>query len=147
MIISHQQVVVQPLLCDTMISKVFVVLSCVLLAVIAEEKYSDKYDNVNYVEILENERLRHGYGNCLLDKGKCTPEGKELREKMQDALETGCKKCTDQQLEGTKTVINYLIKHDHPLWKELTAKYDPEGIWRQKYEGFAKEKGIEIPKD
>lgn len=48
----------------------------------AEEKYTDKYDNIDLDEILSNKRLLMAYVNCVLDKGKCSPEGKELKGKM-----------------------------------------------------------------
>lgn len=51
----------------------------VVLAKPAEEKYTTKYDNVDVNEILNNPRLFTNYVNCLLDKGNCTPEGKELK--------------------------------------------------------------------
>nr|XP_034835688.1 allergen Tha p 1-like [Maniola hyperantus] len=130
-----------------MISKSCVVLFCLLGAVLAEEKYSDKYDNFDLNEVLQNKRLLQSYANCILDKGKCTPEGKELREHIQDALETGCKKCTDAQSKGATTVINHVIENEPEIWKELTAKYDPQGIWLKKYEDLAKERGIAIPKE
>lgn len=44
-------------------------------------------------------------------------------------------------------MINHLIKNEPEIWKELTAKYDPEGVWRKKYEERAKEKGIVIPEN
>lgn len=42
-------------------------------------QYTDRYDNINIDEILANERLFVPYVHCLLDKGRCTPEGKELK--------------------------------------------------------------------
>jgi hypothetical protein len=68
--------------------KQFVAILCVLLAalVLAEaarirrdEKYTTKYDNINLDEILESDRLLDNYFKCLLEKGKCTPEGTELK--------------------------------------------------------------------
>lgn len=60
--------------------KLVFVLSCIVVAVFAEEeKYTDKYDNVNLKDILDNKRLLHSYAHCILDKGKCNAEGKELR--------------------------------------------------------------------
>jgi hypothetical protein len=44
-----------------------------------DEKYTTKYDNINVDEILESDRLRDNYVNCVLEKGKCTPEGTELK--------------------------------------------------------------------
>lgn len=58
-----------------------VVLTCVIAAAIADEKYTDKYDNIDIQEILDNKRLLHSYIDCIMDRGKCTPEGKELKGK------------------------------------------------------------------
>jgi hypothetical protein len=68
--------------------KQFVALLSIILAalVLAEaarfrrdEKYTTKYDNINLDEILESDRLLDNYIKCLLEKGKCTPEGSELK--------------------------------------------------------------------
>ncbi|XP_046970219.1 allergen Tha p 1-like [Vanessa cardui] len=128
-----------------MFTKLFVVTCCLVVAALAEDKYTDKYDNINIQEILENKRLLTAYVNCMLDKGKCSPEGKELKDHIQDALETGCEKCTEKQKDGATTIIERLISHEKEFWDELCAKYDPEGVWRKKYEEQAKEKGIIIP--
>ncbi|XP_050352513.1 allergen Tha p 1-like isoform X3 [Nymphalis io] len=127
-----------------MLAKPLVVICCLVLAVLAEEKETDKYDLINVEEILEK-RLLTAYVDCMLDKGKCTPEGKELKEHIQDALETGCEKCSEKQKEGATTVIERLISHEKEFWDELCAKYDPDGVWRKKYEEQAREKGIIIP--
>lgn len=50
---------------------------------IAEEMYTTKFENVDYEEILRSDRLLKNYMNCLLDKGSCTAEGKELKSKYQ----------------------------------------------------------------
>lgn len=118
-----------------------------MASALAVEKYTDKYDNINMQEILDNRRLLLAYANCILDKGKCSPEGRELREHIQDALETGCQKCTEAQINGATVVIEHLIKKERDIWKQLTDKYDPQGSWRKKYEDRAREKGIVIPKD
>ncbi|CAH0713324.1 unnamed protein product, partial [Brenthis ino] len=61
--------------------KSIVLLCCFMASVLAVpvEKYTDKYDNLNIQEIIENKRLLEAYANCFLDKGKCTPEGKEMK--------------------------------------------------------------------
>lgn len=46
---------------------------------LAEDRYTTKYDNVDLDSILQSERLLKNYINCLLDKGNCTPDGKELK--------------------------------------------------------------------
>ncbi|XP_045452744.1 uncharacterized protein LOC123661848 [Melitaea cinxia] len=134
---------------STMIVKPIVVLCCLAVAVLAKpsEKYTEKYDNVNLKEILESDRLLEGYFHCLMDEGPCTSEGKELKSHMQDALETGCKKCTKAQEDGVYTVIDFLLTKKRDMWKKLCEKYDPEGVWRKQYEERAKEKGLVIPED
>nr|AAF71289.1 chemosensory protein [Mamestra brassicae] len=126
----------------------FVLLLCVMVAaVVAEDKYTDKYDNINLDEILANKRLLVAYVNCVMERGKCSPEGKELKEHLQDAIENGCKKCTENQEKGAYRVIEHLIKNEIEIWRELTAKYDPTGNWRKKYEDRAKAAGIVIPEE
>uniref|UniRef100_A0A0K8TUT0 Chemosensory Protein n=1 Tax=Epiphyas postvittana TaxID=65032 RepID=A0A0K8TUT0_EPIPO len=124
--------------------KYLVVLCCVVFA-LAEDKYTDKYDKIDLDEILQNKRLLQAYVNCILDKGKCTPEGKELKDHLEDALKTGCEKCTETQKKGASKVIEHLIKSELPIWHELTARFDPEGKYKKVYEERAKANGIQIP--
>ncbi|XP_068620563.1 allergen Tha p 1-like [Battus philenor] len=125
--------------------KGLLVLLCVVAAVVAET-YTDKYDNIDLKEIIENKRLLLVYVNCILDKGKCSPEGKELKAHMKEAVETGCEKCTEAQKNGTSTMIDHLIKAEPEIWNEMTAKFDPTGEGRKVYEERARANGIIIPK-
>ncbi|CAG9835614.1 unnamed protein product [Diabrotica balteata] len=43
------------------------------------EKYSTKYDNIDLDEILKSDRLLNNYIACIMDRGSCTPDGKELK--------------------------------------------------------------------
>lgn len=51
-------------------------------------KYTTKYDNVNVDEILKSDRLLKNYVNCLVDKGKCTPDAEELKSKCSITIRT-----------------------------------------------------------
>ncbi|KAL0820533.1 hypothetical protein ABMA28_006387 [Loxostege sticticalis] len=95
--------------------------------------YTDKWDHINVDEILESQRLLRGYVDCLLDKGRCTPDGKALKETLPDALEHDCSKCTAKQKESSEKVIRHLINKQPDFWKELSTKYDPENIYQEKY--------------
>nr|ALR72518.1 chemosensory protein 4 [Colaphellus bowringi] len=109
---------------------------CFLMMVIfvrAGEKYTAKFDNIDYEEILRSERLLKNYIFCLLDKGPCSPDGLGIKNILADALETECSKCSDRQKEGSTKVIRFLIENHAGWWKELTEKYDPDGIFMQKY--------------
>jgi hypothetical protein len=55
-----------------------------LIAVVAadDEKYVTKFDNIDLDSILESDRLFSNYFKCLMDEGKCTPDGTELKRKF-----------------------------------------------------------------
>ncbi|KAL0278738.1 UNVERIFIED_CONTAM: hypothetical protein PYX00_000469 [Menopon gallinae] len=106
------------------------------------EKYTTKYDNVDLDEIFKSDRLLNNYINCLLEKGKCTPDGSELKRVLPDALETACSKCSEKQKVGTERVIRFLIENRPEQYKELETKYDPNGIYRQKYNDELTKRGI-----
>ncbi|CAH4030432.1 allergen Tha p 1-like [Pieris brassicae] len=103
-------------------------------AALPADHYTDRFDNININDILNNPRLLNAYINCVLDKGKCTSEGKELKSHISDALVTNCEKCTDKQRKGTRTVISHLINNKPQEWQLLTAKYDPQRKYSAQYE-------------
>ncbi|XP_059479528.1 ejaculatory bulb-specific protein 3-like [Neocloeon triangulifer] len=108
------------------------------------DKYTNKFDTVDIDQILASERLVGNYFNCLMERGPCTAEGTELRSVLPDALETGCSKCNEKQKNATEKVLRHLSKNKPNLWTELTAKYDPEGKYRSKYESEASSHGVKV---
>uniref|UniRef100_A0AAU6R561 Chemosensory protein 5-like protein n=1 Tax=Antheraea pernyi TaxID=7119 RepID=A0AAU6R561_ANTPE len=100
----------------------------------APDKYTSKYDTIDLKQILSNRRLLVPYLLCILDQGKCTPEGKELRSHIQEAIETDCAKCTEAQRSGTDEVIGHLVVEEPEYWGELTAKFDPTGRYVKAHE-------------
>ncbi|KAG6454391.1 hypothetical protein O3G_MSEX008687 [Manduca sexta] len=109
-------------------------LSVVAVTLARPDHYTDRYDNVNLDEILDNHRVLVPYIKCILDQGKCAPDAKELKEHIREALETECSKCTNAQKNGTRRVIQHLINHEPEYWQELGDKYDPERKYTVKYE-------------
>lgn len=76
--------------------KLLIVVVCVIFGVVNAQqapKYTTKYDGVNLDEILKSDRLLNNYFKCLMETGKCTPDGNELKRTLPDALKTECKKC------------------------------------------------------
>lgn len=55
--------------------------SIVVAITYGEEKYTTKYDNIDLDEILNSERLLKNYFECVMDRGRCTPDGLELKSK------------------------------------------------------------------
>ncbi|KPJ05754.1 Ejaculatory bulb-specific protein 3 [Papilio xuthus] len=102
----------------------------------ANEQYTDRYDNINIDEILSNKRLLTSYIKCILDKGRCTPEGKELKLHIKDGMQNSCSKCTDFQKNGARKVVKYIRANEKESWEEMKKKYDPKDEYKEKYEAF-----------
>lgn len=62
-------------------STVAMVLLLGIVCVVMAQKYPNKFDNVNIDSVLNNDRVLSNYIKCLLDKGACTHEGRELKSK------------------------------------------------------------------
>ncbi|XP_033250789.1 ejaculatory bulb-specific protein 3-like [Drosophila miranda] len=122
-------------------------LTLLLLGVVlvaAEEKYTTKYDNLDVDEILKSDRLFTNYFKCLIETGKCTPEGRELKKSLPDALKTECSKCSERQRSNTDKVIRFIIDNKPEEWKQLQTKFDPEDIFIKRYRAQATNAGIKI---
>ncbi|XP_072942443.1 ejaculatory bulb-specific protein 3-like [Epargyreus clarus] len=112
---------------------------CLVLTVVTlctAEQYTDRYDNINIDEILENRRLLTPYVKCILDQGRCTPEGKELKLHIMDAMQTACKKCTETQRKSARKVVKHIRENEVAYWEEIKQKYDPKDEYKEIYEGF-----------
>ncbi|XP_055542306.1 ejaculatory bulb-specific protein 3-like [Wyeomyia smithii] len=125
--------------------KLFIVAAFALIAVVAaQDKYTTKYDGVDVDEILKSDRLFNNYYKCLMDQGRCTPDGNELKRVLPDALKTDCTKCSEKQKAATEKVINYLIEKRPKQWATLQEKYDPENVYVNRYRNDAAKAGIKL---
>lgn len=125
--------------------KYFVIAFLALIAVVAaDDTYTTKYDGIDLDEILQSDRLFKNYFNCLMEQGKCTPDGRELKTHIGEALKTECAKCSEKQKKGTEKVLTYIIKNKPEEWKQLQAKYDPEGVYTAKYRTEAEKRGLDV---
>jgi hypothetical protein len=62
--------------------KYFIAIFALIAIVAADDKYTTKYDDIDLNSILESDRLFSNYFKCLLDEGRCTPDGNELKRKF-----------------------------------------------------------------
>lgn len=56
--------------------------SLLVLSIVIGVTIAARYDNLDVDQILSNDRVLSSYIKCLLEKGPCTPEGRELRGKF-----------------------------------------------------------------
>ncbi|XP_045452610.1 ejaculatory bulb-specific protein 3-like [Melitaea cinxia] len=116
--------------------KIFVVFACVVLSVLAADKYNSKYDNFDVETLITNDRLLKSYVNCFLDKGKCTAEGSDFKKTLPEAVSTVCGKCTEKQKLNVKKVIKAIQQKFPTQWEELVKKNDPTGKHRADFDKF-----------
>ncbi|KAH8261260.1 hypothetical protein KR044_006024 [Drosophila immigrans] len=123
---------------------IFVILAVAIACVAADEQYTTKYDNIDVDEILKSDRLFQNYYKCLIDTGKCSPEARELKRSLPDALKTECSKCSEKQKANTDKVVRFIIDKKPEEWKVLQAKYDPEDLYIKRYKERANKAGIKV---
>lgn len=61
---------------------------------------------------------------------------------LPEAIENKCEKCTEKQKLGSEKIIKFLYENKNDMWKTLLDKYDPQGIYRQRYMDEAKKFNI-----
>ena len=114
--------------------------------IFAQQQYTTKYDNIDVEQILHNDRLLKPYLNCLLKpNAPCTPEARELKSLLPEALNTNCEKCSEKQKANAQKVIKFLAQNRPEVWEELIGKYDKDNVYRTKYAEQAKALGVPIP--
>ncbi|XP_041777829.1 ejaculatory bulb-specific protein 3-like [Anopheles merus] len=99
----------------------------------ANETYVTKYDNIDLEEIFSSKRLMDNYMNCLKNVGPCTPDGRELKDNLPDALMSDCVKCSEKQRIGSDKVIKFIVANRPDDFAILEQLYDPTGEYRRKY--------------
>nr|SAJ59015.1 putative chemosensory protein [Triatoma brasiliensis] len=115
-------------------------------AVICDEgKYTTKYDNIDLDEILNNDRIYEKYFLCLKGEGKCTPDGRELKVALPDALKTRCVKCSEKQRAGTEKVLRFILDKKPNDYLVLEKIYDPDRMYRVMYKEDAEKLGLKFP--
>ncbi|XP_054278836.1 ejaculatory bulb-specific protein 3-like [Macrosteles quadrilineatus] len=110
-----------------MIMKVLTILLITVAAAAAADTYVSTWDNIDLDGILSNDRLLKAYVDCLVGRGKCTPDAAALKRILPEAIQTHCAKCTEKQKKGGIKAIKFMMEKKPELWKEIGAKYDPTG--------------------
>ncbi|XP_014277114.1 ejaculatory bulb-specific protein 3 [Halyomorpha halys] len=113
--------------------KLVILLLVMLAAVASADKYTTQYDNIDIDEILSNDRLYKKYYDCLMGKGKCTPDGQELKKNMPDAITTDCSKCSEKQKVGSQKVLKFMLDKKESDYTNLEKVFDPTGTYRKKH--------------
>nr|XP_012220507.1 PREDICTED: ejaculatory bulb-specific protein 3-like [Linepithema humile] len=105
------------------LSYIVAIISIALTYVVAQELYTDKYDDVDVIQILENEKLRDQYYKCFMEQGPClTGDAKFLREILSEAFQTKCKKCTEKQKVMLDQIVDWYTTNAPDEWRTIVEK-------------------------
>ncbi|KAK9512692.1 hypothetical protein O3M35_001064 [Rhynocoris fuscipes] len=121
------------------------VFACGIVYVADAAAYTTKYDNIDLEEILNNDRIYVKYFECLKGTGKCTPDGKELKDVLPDALQTACEKCSEKQKKGTDRILSFMLEKKPQDYLTLEKIYDSQRVYRNKYKDVVEKKGLKFP--
>ncbi|XP_024872714.1 ejaculatory bulb-specific protein 3-like [Temnothorax curvispinosus] len=100
-----------------------VTIGIALTCVLAEELYSDQYDDIDADSILQNDKLRNQYYNCFMGTAPCvTADAKFFKEIFSEALQTKCKRCTEKQKEKMDLIVDWYTTNKPDQWETLVAK-------------------------
>nr|QJT73560.1 chemosensory protein 1 [Encarsia formosa] len=86
-----------------------------------------KYDSINVDMILKNDRIFRNYMKCVLENKSCSPEGRDLRMYLPDALRTRCSNCTPKQKATAQKIIKFMMEKKKDDWKKLLEAFDKTG--------------------
>ncbi|XP_047116804.1 ejaculatory bulb-specific protein 3-like [Schistocerca piceifrons] len=104
-----------------------------------QEALYAKYENLDVDRMLRNQRLVAATIKCLMDEAPCTPEARDLKKVLPDALKSDCSKCSAKQKENVRKVFEFMMKERSADWQRLSRKYDPDGEHKKRLEAKLKE--------
>ncbi|CAH0590229.1 unnamed protein product [Chrysodeixis includens] len=111
-----------------------------LTAVVTADFYNSKYDSFDVQPLIDNDRILLSYTKCFLDQGPCTPDAKDFKKVIPEALETTCAKCSPKQQQLIKKVIQAVIDRHPEAWEQLSQKYDKDRKFKESFDKFLAEK-------
>uniref|UniRef100_A0A1B6HFJ5 Uncharacterized protein n=1 Tax=Homalodisca liturata TaxID=320908 RepID=A0A1B6HFJ5_9HEMI len=85
-----------------------------------------RLNGIDVDSILGNKRVLQSYINCFMDKGPCTPEGREGKKYFPEIYKTNCAKCSEEQQTLVKKTIKAFVTKRKTDWDMIVDKYDPD---------------------
>ncbi|CAK1552535.1 unnamed protein product [Leptosia nina] len=93
---------------------------------IAEEFYDGRYDYYDTDYLVQNPRLLKKYMNCFLNRGPCTPIGREFKLVLPEIVRTECSRCTTSQKRLAQRTFEAFKIYLHDDYIILKHKLDPD---------------------
>ncbi|KAL6261343.1 hypothetical protein P5V15_006440 [Pogonomyrmex californicus] len=87
------------------LSYIVMCINIALMCVLAEELYSDKFDDIEMIDILQNDAPQNEYYNCFVDTGSCVTDAQKYFRSISMHIffpKSNCKKCIEKQKQNFK---------------------------------------------
>ncbi|KAG5883701.1 hypothetical protein JTB14_007420 [Gonioctena quinquepunctata] len=111
----------------------------VIFSVALCDTYNTKYDNIDVNSILSSKRVLTSYIKCILDEGPCTPDGREFRRHIPEAITNNCAKCSAPQVRIIKKTSRFIQKERPQDWNRISHKFDPQQKYAASFRRFLNE--------
>nr|AII01043.1 chemosensory protein [Dendrolimus kikuchii] len=85
----------------------------------------EKFDNLDVDEVLGNSKLTTSLLKCMVDDGRCTPEGTDLKNLAPGAVQNKCADCTAEQKTKAAKFMRAAKKDYTELFNKLVKIHDP----------------------
>nr|ARJ35779.1 chemosensory protein 4 [Cyrtorhinus lividipennis] len=106
----------------------------------APVQYSDtRFDGLELSSILKNDELYIQLFQCLIGRGKCSPDWELLKDAVPGALLDNCVDCSEKQKISMKTLLAHLVHHKPEDMRLLEGEFDPDGSYRKSLEKLDKD--------
>lgn len=104
-----------------------------------------RLENFDIETVLKNDRILTNYIKCILDRGPCTREGRDLKKDLPEVrvnlfkklpvilfsiiqtLNNACDDCSPKLKSQMNKLLNILETRKAADWKQIQARYDPTG--------------------
>ncbi|XP_076632316.1 allergen Tha p 1 [Colletes latitarsis] len=78
---------------------------------------------VNISNLLTNRRFVEKQIDCILNRGHCDSIGKTIKGLLPEALNNNCRRCTPEQTEQARTMIEFMKRNYPNEWHSIVRHY------------------------
>ncbi|EZA53190.1 ObirCsp12 [Ooceraea biroi] len=106
------------------LSTIVVIIGIALVCTYAQEElYDNKYDDMDVIAIMVNDKLRNQYYKCFMETGPCaTGDAKFFKEIFAEALQSKCKRCTEKQKKMLDDIVGWYTENKPAEWQTIVEK-------------------------
>ncbi|XP_050681495.1 allergen Tha p 1-like [Leptidea sinapis] len=95
--------------------------------------YTTADDNYDIKSVVADRARLEAYNKCFVDKGPCDEISASYKLIIPESIIEACRKCNPAQKHLANTYLTGLKQNYPEHYAEFVEKYDPEGIYLDKF--------------